>query len=187
VRCDTREVRYPSRGEAGGHGRAADLSTRLRVVRDAYSDAQHDLDTVLTRPTLFDPADPATADFLRALRVCDRLPTDQGAVVASWTADSAVGSAEVAWQRARSEADRVKLSRFRPLERRRVRRARRLLRKAGSDRGSVPLRQGYFHRAETLLSGLVTLPDALRADILEVVRTPSRVDGPVGEPGSTWV
>ena len=82
------------------------------MVRDAYSDAQHDLDTVLTRPTLFDPADPATADFLR---------------------------------------------------------------------------QGYFHRAETLMSGLITLPDALRAEILEAVRRPSRVDGPVGEPGGTWV
>jgi hypothetical protein len=180
-------VRYPPRKEPRGHGGLVDLSTRLRVVQDAYSDAQHDLDTVLTRPTLFDPADPVTADFLHALRTCDRLPTDKGVVVTSWAADSAVAAVETAWQRARDEADRVSLSRFRPLQRSRVRRARRLLRKAGSDRGSVPLRQGYFHRAEVLLSGLITLPDPLRAEILEAVRRPSRVDGPVGEPGSTWV
>jgi hypothetical protein len=164
-----------------------ELSTRLRVVRDAHSDAQHDLDTLLTRPTLFDPSDAATARFRHALQICEQLPTDKGALVTSWAADSAVAALEAAWQQARTEADRVKLSRLRSGERLRVRRARRLLRKARSDRGSVQLRQGYFHRAENLLAGLVTLPDALRAEIKEAVRRPSRVDGPVGEPGSTWV
>ena len=76
---------------------------------------------------------------------------------------------------------------MRPLERSRVRRARRLLHKARSDRGSIELRQGYFHRAENLLAGLVALPDPLRAEIIEAVRKPSRVDGPVGEAGGTWV
>lgn len=180
-------MRYPSGQADPGRGGRVDLATRLGVVRDAYSDAQHDLDTVLTRPTLFDATDPVTADFRRASETCDRLPREQGTVLATWAADSAVTALEAAWQRARREADRVKLSRFAPLERSRVRRARRLLRKAGSDRGSVQLRQRYFHRAEILLSGLVTLPDALRAEILEAVRKPSRVDGPVGEPGGTWV
>ena len=50
-----------------------------------------------------------------------------------------------------------------------------------------PLRQGQFHRAENLLAGLVVLPDPVRAEILEAVRKPSRVDGPVGEAGGTWV
>lgn len=175
------------RQDPSGRAPGLDLATRVRVVQAAYSDAQHDLDTILTRPTLFDPADPVTADFLRTLRVCEQLPREGATLLASWAADSAVGALESAWQRARSEAGRVGLSRFSVLERSRVRRARRLLHKAGSDRGSVQLRQGYFHRAENLLSGLVALPDPLRAEILEAVRKPSRVDGPVGEPGSTWV
>ena len=180
-------MRYPQRGEAPGPSGWAELSTRLQAAQSAYSDAQHDLDTILTRPTLFDPADPVTADFLRALRVCDQLPTESGAPVATWAAERAVAELETAWQRARSEADRVGLSRFRPLERSRVRRARRLLHKARSDRGSIQLRQGYFHRAENLLSGLINLPVALRAEIMEAVRKPSRVEGTVGEPGGTWV
>ena len=64
-----------------------------------------------------------------------------------------------------------------------MRRARRLLHKARSDRGSIQLRQGYFHRAENLLSGLVSLPAALRAEIMEAVRKPSRIEGTIGEGG----
>ena len=175
-------MRYP----VPGRGRA-DLATRLRVVEDAYSDAQHDLDVVLTRPTLFDASDPATADFLRTLRTCQRLPRERGALLMSWTADEAIAALETAWRRARASGEQVGLSRLRPVERSRVRRARRLLRKAASDRGSVPLRHGYFRRAENLLSGLVVLPDALRAEILEAVHRPSRLEGPVADAGSTWV
>ena len=165
-------------------GGPLDLATRVRVVQSAYSDAQHDLDTILTRPTLFDPTDPVTADFLRTLRTCEQLPAEGGTLVVSWAAEGAVGALETAWLRARSEAERVRLSRLRPLERSRVRRARRLLRKAGSDRGSVQLRQGYFHRAENLLSGLIVLPDSLRAEIIEAVRKPSRIGGVMGDGGS---
>jgi hypothetical protein len=50
---------------------------------------------------------------------------------------------------------------------------------------AIQLRQGYFHRAENLLSGLVSLPVALCAEIMEAVRSPSRVEGTVGEPGGT--
>ena len=173
--------------DRSSRGGPLDLATRVRVVQSAYSDAQHDLDTILTRPTLFDPTDPVTADFLRTLRTCEQLPREGGTLAVSWAAESAVGALETAWPRARSEAERVGLSRMRPLERSRVRRARRLLHKARSDRGSIQLRQGYFHRAENLLAGLVALPDPLRAEIIEAVRKPSRVDGPVGEAGGTWV
>ena len=48
-----------------------------QVVQAAYSDAQHDLDTILTRPTLFDP-DPVTADF-RGARLL-RTARDGGAL-----------------------------------------------------------------------------------------------------------
>ena len=41
--------------------------------------------------------------------------------------------------------------------------------------------------SESLLAGLVALPDPVRAEILERVRMPSRVDGPIGEAGGTWV
>jgi hypothetical protein len=172
--------------DAGPRARSGplDLAGRVRVVQAAYSDAQHDLDMILTRPTLFDAAHPATADLLRALRNCEQLPRDGGALVVTWAAESAVGRLESAWQRARGEADQLGLSRLRPLERSRVRRARRLLRKARSDRGSVPLRSGYFHRAENLLSGLVTLPVPLREEILEAVRKPSRIEGVIGDSGT---
>ena len=165
-------------------GGPLDLATRVRVVQAAYSDAQHDLDTILTRPTLFHPADPATAEFLRALRTCEQLPRDGAALEVSWAADSAVGGLESAWLRARSAADQVKLSRFGVRDRSRIRRARRLLRKAQSDRGSIPLRQGYFHRAENLLAGLVALPDPVCAEILEGVRKPSRIEGVIGDSGT---
>jgi hypothetical protein len=177
-------VRAPNANQASGRDRWDDLPARLRVVQDAYSDAVHDLDTVLTRPTLFDATDPVTAAFLRALDRCAQLPRDRGAPVVSWAADAAVGELEGAWQRARQEADRVGLSRFGFGDRLRVRRARRLLHKASSDRGSVPLRRGYFHRAENLLSGLIVLPDPIRAEIMEAVRKPSRIDGVIGDSGT---
>lgn len=176
-------MRYSADG-ATGHGGWSELSTRLRVVQDAYSDAQHDLDTILTRPSLFDATDPVTSAFLQAQEGCTRLPTERGALEPSWAADQAVSGLETAWQRARVEADRVGLSRFGFLDRSRVRRARRLLRRARSDHGSIPLRQRYFHRAENLLSGLITLPGPLRAEILEAVRTPSRIEGVMGDGGS---
>ncbi len=157
-------------------------------MQAGYSDAQHDLDTVLTRPVLFDPTDPVTAEFLRALRAGQQLPTGTaGEPVPSWAAQQAVDELESAWRRAQVEADRVGLSRLRPLERSRVRRARRLLHKAGSDRGSVQLRERYFHRAESLLSGIIVLPGALRAEIWEAVRRPSRIEGTIGDGGGTWV
>ena len=56
--CHTRRVRYPQRWEAPGPSGWAELPTRLRAAQSAYSDAQHDLDTILTRPTLFNAADP---------------------------------------------------------------------------------------------------------------------------------
>lgn len=174
----------PRRQDRSNRGSTLDLATRVRVVQAAYSDAQHDLDTVLTRPTLFRPDDPATADLLAALRTCEQLPREGGTLSVSWTADSAVGALEAAWQRARAEAEREGLSRMRPLQRSRVRRARRLLHKARSDRGSIPLRQGYFHRAENLLSGLITLPDPVRAEIIEGVQKPSRIEGVMGDGGS---
>ena len=72
--CHTLE-RCAIRGRTGPAGAARwTWPTRVRVVQEAYSDAQHDLDTILTRPTLFDPTDPATAEFLRALRTCAQLP-----------------------------------------------------------------------------------------------------------------
>ena len=66
-----------------------------------------------------------------------------------------------------------------------MRRARRLLHKAWSDRGSVQLRERYFHRAENLLSGIIVLPAALRAEIWEAVRRPSRIEGTIGDGGGT--
>jgi hypothetical protein len=187
ARCDTPCMRYPSHSDPPGPSGWADLPDRLRAVQAARSDAQHDLDTILRRPTLFDGSDPVTAEFLRALRACDQLPREGVALVPSWAAQSAVDELERAWRQAQREADRVGLSRLRPVERRRVRRARRLLHKAWSDRGSIQLREGYFHRAENLLSGLIALPIALRAEILEIVRRPSQIQGTIGEGGGTWV
>lgn len=165
-------------------GSWADLTTRLRVIQSAYADAQHDLDALLTRPTLFDAADPTTAVLQRALQTCERLPTTRGMLETSWAADAAVGELEAAWHRAREESGRVGLSRLGWRDRSRIRRARRLLDKARSDRGSVPLRSGYFHRAEDLLSGLVVLPAPVRAEVLEAVRKPSRIEGVIGDSGT---
>ena len=49
-------MRYP-RAESSTPPRRPDLTTRLRAVQSAYADAQHDLDLILLRPTLFDTAD----------------------------------------------------------------------------------------------------------------------------------
>ncbi len=153
------------------------------MVQSAYADAQHDLDLILLQPTLFDAADPSTAAVVRALQTAGQLPADRGTLLVSWTAEAAVAALATTWRRARAEAGRVGLSRLRLTDRRRVRRARRLLRKACSDRGSVPLRQGQFHRAERLLSGLVVLPGPVRAEILEAVCKPSRIEGVIGDGG----
>jgi hypothetical protein len=87
-----------ARKEAPGHGGWADLPSRLRAVPDA----QHDLDTILTRPTLFDVADPVTAQLLRTLRICDQLPSAGAEPVPSWAAESAIGELVTSWHRARS-------------------------------------------------------------------------------------
>jgi hypothetical protein len=71
-------MRDPGTPDRSGRGGKLDLATRVRVVQAAYSDAQHDLDAILTRPTLVDAADPSTADFLRALRTCEQLPRNGG-------------------------------------------------------------------------------------------------------------
>ena len=66
------------------------------------------------------------------------------------------------------------------------RQAGRLLHKAHSDRGPIQFRQGYFNRAEVLLSGLIALPVELRTEIVEAVRKPSHIEGTMGPGWGMW-
>lgn len=157
--------------------RSPEHRARLAAIETAYSDAQHDLRSVLTRPSLFDPADPVTAGFHQRWEAARRCVTDTDQL---WITEQALSDLESAWQHAWREAERVGVSRFHRLQRLRLRRARRLLERARSDRGPTQLRSGYYFTALRLLDGLLQLPEDLRRELRQAALAQYEPSGPSG-------
>lgn len=163
-------------------GRPSEAQALLHAVEVSVADAENDLDVVLLQPLLLDLHHPSTARFA--------VQREQaGQVVAQdpegWTARAASEGLEAAWRSLRDEARRTGLGQRPWRDRRRIRRARRLLRQAGSDRGSPASRVDAYRRGLRLLEGLITVPEPLRRSIYEVAAQvpPPRTLGP-GFP--TW-
>jgi hypothetical protein len=160
----------PARTDPGG------TQGRLDAVETAYSDAEHDLTTVLSQPTLFDPGQPLTARFRTALASArQQVEKDPH----SWTTQQSVADLEASWQGLRAEARRVGISEFSWWQRRRLRRGGRLLERARSDRGSPRSRSAQYFRGLQLLDGLLEVPEQLRREVHEAalhtepLRTPA--------------
>jgi len=157
---------------------AAGARGQLDAVETAYSDAEHDLATVLTQPTLFDAAHPLVARFRNQHELArQQVATD----LYSWTAQQSVADLEASWHLLRSEARRAGISGFSRWQRRRIRRGGRLLELARSDRGSPQARLAQYFRALRLLDGLIELPEALRREVRDAAvhtEPPLRTPGP---------
>lgn len=161
---------------AGAAG-PSDARSLLHAVDVAVADAETDLDVVLLQPTLLDPRHPAAARFAAERTRVRRLVA---ADPESWTAQAAATDLAAAWHALRDEARATGL-RDRPWrERRRVRRARRLLEEARSDRGSPAIRLRAYRRGLRLLDGVVVVPEPLLRELhaAAAVVPPLRTPGP---------
>jgi hypothetical protein len=150
---------------------------RLDAIETAYSDAEHDLITVLTQPTLFDLQRPAAARFHRAWELTrQRVEQDPR----SWTAQQSVADLESSWLVLRTEARHAGISQFSRWQKRRIRRAGQLFNQARSDRGSPRARFAQYFRGLQLLNGLVELPGPLQRELYEAAAhtEPLRTPGP---------
>ena len=150
---------------------------RLEAVETACSDAEHDLLTVLTQPMLVDLRPPTTARFHRA---CASTRQQVEKDPQAWTTQQSVADLEATWLGLRAEAREAGVSGFSRWQRRRIRRARRLLGQAGSERGSPRVRSAQYFRGLQLLDGLIDLPEPLRRELYEaaVHTEPLRTPGP---------
>lgn len=150
---------------------------RLDAVVTACSDAEHDLTRVLTQPVLLGSGHLAAARFRRQ-RESTRHQVAQDPD--AWTTQQSVADLEASWQLLRAAARRAGLSGFSRWQRRRIRRAGRLLEQARSDRGAPRARSAQYFRALQLLDGLVELPEPLRREIHEaaLLTPPLRIPGP---------
>lgn len=149
----------------------------LHAVDVLVADAENDLEVVLLQPMLFDRRHPSTDRFFlertRARQLVDADPD-------SWAARTSVDNLLTSWRSLKEDARRAGL-RDRPWRGRlRIRRARRLLEEARSDRGSPAMRIRAYRRGTRLLDGLITLPEPLRRTLYEAAAQtpPARIPGP---------
>lgn len=127
---------------------------RFHALRAAY--AAHECDTlaVLRLPALSDVSVPSTARFVDAFAEAQALETDQFPPPQHAVAfGQAVDRAERAWQAARDAAERIRLTRLTPDERRAIERIVKLLTTA-RDSDSDPERHAAYALARTELAKL---------------------------------
>lgn len=159
------------------HDEPSEAQARLRAVDVSVADAENDLDVVLLQPLLLDPRHPSTERFA-ARRAHARQAVAQDPE--SWAARTSAEELWTAWRSLREEARSTGLGGRPWRERRTIRRARRLLRQASSDRGSPAMRVDAYRRGLRLLEGLITVPEPLRRSIHAIAATvpPPRTPGP---------
>lgn len=153
-------------------------------LRDAWLDFQHDIEKVLTFPLLSDVSEPKTAAFIDAMGKATDLATDRQSKSAEAVERyaQATRTAETKWQAALHHAERVRLARFEPGERDRIKKVSRLLRQAKSGGASPEERRTYYERARELLGDLIRLPEPARLALEQSVR--GELEAPT--PPSSW-
>lgn len=149
----------------------------LHAIDIAVADAESDLDVVLLQPRLLDPRQTTAARF-----AVERAQVRQlvSSAPESWLATSSVNDLRESWRSLKDEARRAGLHGRPWREKRRIRRARRLLEYARSDRGSPAMRVSAYRRGLLLLDGLISVPELLRCSIYEAAALvpPPRTPGP---------
>lgn len=157
---------------------------RHNQVRDEWWEHQHDIEKVLSLPTLSDVTEPATAEFITRLGHANDLATDlqpTGAEQVERYA-AATRAAQVAWQQARTEAHRTLQSRFAPDERTRISRVKLLMAQATSGGTTAAERQTYYRQATRLLDTLQH-PIVLPAATVEAIEAKVRGELPAAGHG----
>lgn len=141
-------------------------------LREQWMDFQHDIEKVLSFPLLSDVAEPKTGAFIEALGAA----ADLSATRRSKSAEAveryaqATRTAETKWQAALHHAERVRLARFEPGERDRIKKVQRLLRQAKNGGASPEERRTYYERAREMLGDLIRLPEPARLALEQAVR-----------------
>lgn len=153
-------------------------------LREEWLDVQQDVEKVLTFPLLSDVAEPKTAAFIEALGAAADLSSDRRPKSAESVERyvQATRVAETKWQAALHHAERVRLGRFEPGERDRIKKVQRLLCQAKNGGASPAERRAYYERARELLGDLIRLPEPARLALEQSVR--GELEAP--RPPSTW-
>lgn len=152
-------------------------------LREEWLSFQQDFEKVLSFPLLTDVAEPRTAAFIDALGKATDLSADarpnSSDVVERYA--QATRAAETKWHAALHHAERVRLARFAPGERDRIRKVQRLLRHAMNGGTAPEERRAYYERARDLLGDLIPLPEPARVALEQSVRGELVVTKPVAK------
>ena len=135
-------------------------------------DFQHDIEKVLSFPLLSDVSEPKTSAFIEALGAAADLSATRRPKSAEAVERyaQATRTAETRWQAALHHAERVRLARFEPGERDRIKKVQRLLRQAKNGGASPEERRTYYERAREMLGDLIRLPEPARLALEQEVR-----------------
>ncbi|WP_408899859.1 hypothetical protein ACJ5H2_22015 (plasmid) [Nocardioides sp. R1-1] len=153
-------------------------------LRERWMDFQHDIEKVLSFPLLSDVSEPKTGAFIEALGAAADLSATRRpkAAEAVERYAQATRTAETKWQAALHHAERVRLARFEPRERDRIKKVQRLLRQAKNGGASPEERRTYYERAREMLGDLIRLPEPTRLALEQAVR--GELEAP--RPPSSW-
>ncbi|WP_292727631.1 hypothetical protein [Microbacterium sp. UBA837] len=141
-------------------------------LREQWMDFQHDIEKVLSFPLLSDVSEPKTSAFIEALGAAADLSATRRPKSAEAVERyaQATRTAETRWQAALHHAERVRLARFEPGERDRIKKVQRLLRQAKNGGASPEERRTYYERAREMLGDLIRLPEPARLALEQEVR-----------------
>ncbi|HEX7740580.1 MAG TPA: hypothetical protein VF426_13130 [Marmoricola sp.] len=153
-------------------------------IRETWLDFQQDIEKLLTFPVMTDVSEPKTAAFIDAMGKATDLATDKRPKSAEAVERyaHATRTAETKWQAALHNAERVRLARFEPGERERIKKVQLLLRQAKSGAATPQERRTYYERARDLLGDLIPLPEPARLALEQTVRGELSIT----KPASTW-
>lgn len=148
-----------------------DLATAIDVlasIKQAYAAYECDYQRVLAAPALADVAEDSTAAFVDAFHLAVGLEPERPehcppTHVARFTA--AVAAAENAWEAAESNAIRLGIAGYDPVQRTQIRRARQALDLALRPDTPAGEREVSLATARRLLDGLITFPAPLESVI----------------------
>lgn len=145
------------------------LQARESRAMTAFLRYDRDPEALLRLPMMRDYSDPLIVSAVEAMNLVRGLSTSAppAGTVRAGTSDyaRAVAGLETAVAAAERTAERVRLSRFAPGERRRILRAQQLLAVALDGGASAAERQSAYKRVVAELDGLIVLPEPARAAI----------------------
>ncbi|MCL2595305.1 MAG: hypothetical protein FWD83_07285 [Promicromonosporaceae bacterium] len=145
------------------------IRAKHHELRRQYLDSETDWDTLFELPALSDASVPTTAVMLRAMKVADEIDdtmpvgTDETTDLRSFPYAKAVAAFGEAWDAALTHAKKVGQSSIPAEERKKLKTARTLLRKAENTGATRNERQLAYSRAMKILAALTTVVVPKRA------------------------